>query len=199
MTIDRNPNEGLHAFVFIDHSEERISTVVGNLALHRTGSPRVHWAGSVVGDYLAFAHIWADEPNDLEGVENFIDQEMWNAGVHCNKATELKVVNAKPTKHSTPAVLALVGIKTKHGQAMHVMEQLETIDTKAIEGGREEGWLQGASLVSGHLDIVLQLNAATFMEAQERLLDADLAKIKGIAWTSTAIANGLRGPFAESV
>jgi hypothetical protein len=193
VTIDRDPYEGVHAFVFIDHSEVRISEVVDELARHREGSPRVHWAGSVVGEYLAFAHIWAEHPNAFEALEDFIDTELWNAGVHCKKTTELLVVNGKPTKYATPAVLALVGIKTQHGHAMSVMEQLETIDND-----HEGGWLQGASLVSGHLDIVLQLNADTFEGAQQRLLDPELAKIHGIAWTSTAIANGLRGPFADS-
>ena len=38
MTIDRNPHmRGLHAFVFIDHSEEQVSTVIGDLALHEEG------------------------------------------------------------------------------------------------------------------------------------------------------------------
>ena len=196
MTIERNPYGGLHAFVFIDHSEVRISEVIDDLAHHREGSPRVHWAGSVVGEYLAFAHIWAEEPNAFEALEGFIDTELWNAGVHCKKATELRVVNGKPTKYATPTYLALIGIKTQHGRAMSVMQQLEAIDDQAMKHGREEGWLQGASLVSGHLDIVLQLNAESFEGAQDRLLEPELTGIDGIAWTSTAIANGDRGPFA---
>jgi hypothetical protein len=193
MTVGPNTRApGLHAFVFVDHSEIRVSELIETLAEHRDGSPRVHWAGSVVGDYKAFVHIWADDDEDLAGLQDFIDGTLWDAGAHCQKALELKVAAGKGTKHSTPDVLALVGIKTEHGQAMRVMEELEKIDEAA--GGE---WLQGASLVTGHLDILVQLNAPTLGEAMERILDPRIASLPGVSWTSTAVADGRRGPFAD--
>jgi len=192
MTVGPNIHGGLHAFVFVDHSEVRISELVENLFEYREGSPRVHWAGSVVGDYKAFVHVWDDDPEDLGGLEDFVDGTLWDLGAHCQKALELKVAAGKGTKHATPDVLALIGIKTEHGQAMQVMEELEKIDEAA--GGE---WLQGASLVTGHLDILLQLNADSIAGATERILDPRVAGLRGVAWTSTAVADGRRGPFAE--
>jgi len=191
VTIGPNPVTGMHVFVFIDHSDTQIPAVIKNLAGLRSASPRVHWAGSVIGDYLALAHVIHDDPNDLDGMQTFIETTLWNAGVHCKKATEVAVVNMKGTKIGTPEILALVGIKTEHGRAMSVMEQLESIDDE-----QDRTWLQGASLVTGHLDILLQLNADTLEAAHQRLLDPALANIEGIAWTSTAISDGTRGPFA---
>jgi hypothetical protein len=153
----------------------------------------VWWAGSVVGDYLAFAHIVADDENNLGGLQDFIDTNLWNNGVRCQKAIELLTAKGKGTKHTTPDILALVGIKTQHGRTMSVMEQLDRIDDD--HGG---DWLKGCSLVTGRLDILLQLNARSLKEALRPLTGDEFTGIEGISWTSTAIADGSRRPFGDS-
>ena len=77
-----------------------------------------------------------------------------------------------------------------------VAERLAEID---IDQGQ---WFQGASVVTGDLDIVLQFNADSLDEAMNRLfLDEEFAGllggVEGIASTSTAIADGTAGPWAE--
>lgn len=184
---------GLHAFVFIDRSDQDITSVIDRLATHRKGSPRVLWAGSVVGDYVALAHLWHADEDALGAMQDFIDTTLWNEGVRCHRAIQLAFVK-QVVKIHTPAVIALVGIKADHGRATSVLGQLEAHD-QALGGT----WMIGASLLSGHLDILLQLNAETLSGARRLLLGDDIASIEGIAWTSTAIADGRRGAFAKTV
>jgi len=198
-SIDRNPDGHLHAFVFIDHADAKIASILDEVALtyRRTEFPRVRWAGTAIGDYLAFAHVEVDDQNDLDGLQTFIQDDLWDKGVHCVWSSEIAVINRKGTKKDTPQIISLVGIKTRHGKTRSVAQQLANIDIT-----REGGWFTGASIVNGPLDIILQLNADSLLEAQDQLfLDPEFAGllggVKGIAWTSTAIADGTRGPWAE--
>lgn len=198
-TIDRNPDGHLHGFVFIDHADLKIDDILSAVATkyRRKKFPRVRWAGSVIGDYLALAHVEVDRPDDLAGLQTFMEDALWEEGVHCKKATELAVVNKKGTKKDTPDILGLVGIKTEHGQTMAVAEALAKLDAD-----RGFDWFKGASILNGHIDILLQLNTDTFTQQQDLLfLDKELAgvlgTVPGIAWTSTAIADGSRGPWAK--
>ncbi len=183
----RDADGKLHAFVLIDHTQQRISDVVDGLFELRDPdhekSARVRWAGAFVGDYVGFAHVEAEDRNALKELQDFIEGDVWDAGVHCHWATEV-AINSKGTKRSTPAVIAIVGIKTQHGRAVEVLEQLDD---------RVEGF-KGASLITGHLDILLQLNADTLVGVQELLLQPAL-DIDGIVSTSTAICDGTRSPF----
>jgi DNA-binding Lrp family transcriptional regulator len=198
-TIARNPDGHLHAFVFVDHSDEKIGGILEGVAgeFRRKAFPRVRWAGSVVGDYLALVHIEVDDPNDLNGLQTFIENDLWDKGVHCQQGTEVATINKKGTKKLTPEILALVGIKTKHGHTRKVAERLAEIDWH-----REGGLFKGASILTGRVDILLQLNTGSFLEAQDQLfLDEEIAEIlgdiEGIVSTSTAFADGTRGSWTE--
>jgi len=190
MELTRDEDGKLHAFVFIDHTERKISSVIDDLFDLRDPdnerSARVRWAGAFVGDYIGFAHVEADDQNALSDLQGFLEGDVWDAGVHCKWATEV-AVNVKGTKRSTPAVIAIVAIKTEHGRAVDVLEQL---NPDRIDG------FAGVSLVTGEVDILLQLNADSLVGVQDLLLQPAL-DIEGIVSTSTSICDGTRSRFHE--
>jgi hypothetical protein len=53
---------------------------------------------------------------------------------------------------------------------------------------------KGCSVVLGHLDVVLQLTGDSLDDLNANILS--IQDVKGIASTSTAIADGSRGPFS---
>ncbi len=197
-SIEPDPDGHLHAYVFIDHTDSKISSVLSDVAksYRRDAFPRVRWAGSVIGDYRALMHIEVDDPDDLDSLHEFLDEDLWEKGVHCQTAMSLAVINKKGTKKDTPDVLALVAIKTEFGKTMDVAKALAIVDQEM-----DFAWFNGASILNGQIDILLQLNADSVTQQQERLfLDEGTARIlgdiPGIASTSTAIAEGARGPWS---
>ena len=179
--------EGLHAFVFIDHVDPGVNAtdVVANLFRLESENGRILWASTFVGDYLAFAHIQVDDVDDrknLAGLQDFIEGDLWRAGVHCKFATEVPRPEKVGIKRDTPELIALVGIRTKPGRALEVADALEEV----------EGF-KGCSVVLGHLDVVLQLTGDSFEDLIGNILS--IQGSKGIVSTSTAITDGSRGPF----
>ena len=171
-SVARNEDGHLHVFVFVDHSDTKIPMLL-DFPPRSSGVPefpRIWWAGSVVGDYLVLIHAEVEEQDDLNGMQDFLDDTLWDAGVHCKKATEVAVMNRVGTKHATPDILALVGIKTKPGQTRAVADQLAQIDAD-----HDFTWFSGGSVLTGDLDILLQLNAvySLVLQAQERLFPLD--------------------------
>ena len=168
---------GLHAFVFIDHVDPGVKAagvVDGLFDLDGGNGRRVLWASTFVGDYLAFAHVQVDdkdEANDLASLQEFIENDLWENGVHCSW---------------------LVGIKTHKGQAFHVADVLEgDADHPGVNG------FKGASVVLGHLDVILQLGGETFEEVVDHVVGLQSFEgLDGIVSTSTAITDGRRGPFS---
>lgn len=181
--------EGLHAFVFIDHIDPGVNAadVVGNLFRLESESGRVLWASTFVGDYVAFAHIQVDDTDDdkksLAALQDFIEGDLWRAGVHCKFAVEVPRPDKVGIKRDTPELIALVGIRTKPGRAIEVADALEEV----------EGF-KGCSVVLGDLDVVLQLTADSLEDLIGNILS--IQGSKGIVSTSTAIADGSRGPFS---
>lgn len=182
---------GLHAFVFIDHVDPgvRPAGVVDALFELESKNGRVLWASTFVGDYLAFAHIQVDDidgRHDLAGLQTFIENDLWNEGVHCSWATEIPRPDRVGIKRDTPEVIALVGIKTEKGRAFDVADALE-----AVPG------FKGCSVVLGHLDVVLQLGDKTLKRVFKHIKAMQrMEGLEAIVSTSTAITDGSRGPFA---
>jgi hypothetical protein len=188
---------GLHAFVFIDHIDPdlRPTEVVDHLFHLNSNNGRVLWASTFVGDYLAFAHVQVgdkDDDKDLGRLQDFIDDDLWNEGVHCKWVTEVPQANRVGIKRDTPEIVALVGIKTEQGRAEEVRGRLQG-DFPQGEPG--VAGFKGASVVLGHLDVVLQLRGDSFDDVVQNILG--IQGFDGILSTSTAIADGRRGPFAE--
>jgi len=189
-------DDGLHAFVFVDHTDQPIGSVLGALRkLSGSSHGRVVWAGSFIGDYRALVHVSAEDADDLGGIQDFIERDLWGAGVRCTAGTELKVANFKGTKRSTPDIVGIVGIRTAHGAALAVMEEIARRDPEfADDDARIDGFV-GASLLTGHVDILLQLNADSLTGLHDLLLQPSIASIDGIVSTSTAVGDGGRSPF----
>jgi hypothetical protein len=189
----------LHTYVFVNHSDTKIPVLLDALVKYRRETfPRVWWAGSAVGDYLALIHIEAFGPDDLAETQQFLETKLWDVGVHCLVSTVIAAINKIIAKHSTPDVLGLVGIKTLPGHTMAVAQQLADKDAR-------EGFtlFEGGSVLTGDLDILLQLNGGTLTEINDRLfptepgVDGLLDDIEGIVSTSTAVTDGRRGPFRD--
>jgi hypothetical protein len=188
---------GLHAFVFIDHIDPdlRATEVVDRLFHLRSDNGRVLWASTFVGDYLAFAHVQVgdkDDDKNLGRLQDFIDDDLWSAGVHCKWATEITKPGKVGIKRDTPEIIALVGIETEQGRAEEVRDRLQGEFPKGEPG---VAGFKGASVVLGHLDVVLQVRGDTFDDVVQNILG--IQGFDGILSTSTAIADGTRGPFAE--
>jgi hypothetical protein len=189
---------GLHAFVFIDHVDPGVkaaSVVDGLFGLDGGNGRRVLWASTFVGDYLAFAHVQVDdkdERNDLASLQEFIENDLWDNGVHCSWSTEVVRPDRVGIKRDTPEVIALVGIKTHKGQAFHVADVLEgDADHPGVNG------FKGASVVLGQLDVILQLGGETFEEVVNHVVGLQSFEgLDGIVSTSTAITDGRRGSFS---
>jgi hypothetical protein len=181
---------GLHAFVFIDHLDPgmRISKVITDLFRLESEVGRVLWAAPFVGDYLGFAHIQVDDVdgrNNLAGLQTFIENDLWNDGVHCSYSTEITRPLKVGIKRDTPEIIALVGIKTEHGRAFEVADVLD-----------HASGAKGCSVVLGHLDVVLQLGGDSLEEVVEHIQAMQgMEGLDGIVSTSTAITDGGRGPF----
>jgi hypothetical protein len=198
-SVEPDEDGHLHTYVFVNHSDTKIPVLLDSLVKYRRETfPRVWWAGSAVGDYLALIHIEAFDKDDLAETQHFIEDKLWDAGVHCLVSTVIAAINKVIAKHSTPDVLGLVGIKTVPGDTMAVAQQLAKKDA-------EEGFtlFQGGSVLTGDLDILLQVNGDTLTAVHQRLfpLDPDasglLDEIDNIVSTSTAVADGRRGPFGD--
>ena len=197
--VEPDEDGHLHTYVFVDHSDTKIPVLLKALVKYRrTTFPRVWWAGSAVGDYLALIHVEAFGRDDLAETQRFIENKLWDAGVHCQLGTGVAVINKLPAKHSTPDVLGLVGIRTVPGRTLAVAQQLAEKD--AAQGFT---LFQGGTVLTGDIDILLQVNGGTLTEIHNRLFPLDpgatglLDGIDDIVSTSTAVTDGGRGPFKQ--
>jgi hypothetical protein len=197
--VEPDEDGHLHTYVFVNHSDTKIPVLLDALVKYRrTTFPRVWWAGSTVGDYLALIHIEAFDRDDLAETQRFLENKLWDAGVHCLVSTAIAVINKLIAKHSTPDVLGLVGIKTVPGRTMAVAQQLAQKDA-------DQGFtlFEGGTVLTGDVDILLQVNGETLTQIHERLFPLDpeatglLDGIDDIVSTSTAVTDGGRGPFRD--
>jgi hypothetical protein len=198
-SVEPDEDGHLHTYVFVNHSDTKIPSLLDALVQYRRETfPRVWWAGSAVGDYLALIHIEAFARDDLAETQQFIEENLWEVGVHCLVSTVIAAINKLIAKHSTPDVLGLVGIKTVPGRTMAVAQQLAEKDA-------DQGFtlFQGGSVLTGDLDILLQVNGDSLTAVHQQLFPLEpespglLDGIDDIVSTSTAVTDGRRGPFAE--
>jgi hypothetical protein len=177
---------GLHAFAFIEHVDEGTTPEAVVTEVLNLGSPPdgpVLFASPFVGDYVAFAHVRAE---DLASLQDTIDRDLWPAGVHTTWAVESDYFRdatdagkKKGAKRKSPEVIALSKVRVQRGRIGSVLKEL----------GSVPGFV-GASVVSGDFDILLQTGGDTFDAVAASL--NEVQRIEGITRTSTAFADGRR-------
>lgn len=178
---------GVHAFVLIDQVEpgKRPEDVVA--ALRGLGKPPIMYASAFVGDFIAFAHVRA---RDIRHLQDLMADPIWNAGARCSWHIESRITTFG-AKRKSPGLISLTQVKMRPGTAKAGRSALVSRDP--------EGFV-GASVVSGHFDILLQMTGASNEEIEERV-EAALSDIDGVVRTSTSFADGdrteeLHGPIA---
>ena len=185
---------GLHAFAFVEHVDEGTTPEAVVAEVLNLGSPPdgpVVFASTFVGNYVAFVHVRAE---DLAGLQDIIDRDLWPAGVHTKWSVESdfyrEQTNAGPVmmgaKRKSPQLIALSQVRVQHGRIGSVLKALRPID----------GFV-GASVVSGDFDILLQTGGDTFDDVAATL--NEVQKVDGVLRTSTAFADGRRrGTYSGS-
>jgi DNA-binding Lrp family transcriptional regulator len=129
-----------------------------------------------------------DGEDNLSGLHDLITGPLWELGVHCQYCIEAAVFSGdengeavkKGTKRATPEVIALASIVVEPGKVGDVLQELGHLPH-----------FKGASVVTGDIDILLQLGGDSLTELLETAL-SELQGIEGIVHTSTAVADGTR-------
>lgn len=169
---------GVHAFVLIDQVEsgKRPEDVVA--ALRALGKPPIMYASAFVGDFVAFAHVRA---RNIRHLQDLMADPIWDAGPRCSWHTE-SPISTLGAKRKSPGLISLTKVKMRSGTAKAARSVLVSRDPQGFVG---------ASVVSGHFDLLLQMTGASIEEIEERL-EAALTDIDGVVRTSTSFADGDR-------
>jgi hypothetical protein len=181
---------GLHAFVFIKEVDpgRNIADVVDDIAdpeHFSSDNGRVLFASVVVGSYIGFAHVRADD-GDLPALQRFIYQDLWARGVRCEHAIEGPVytpmaLNALPKgpKRKSPPFCALVRVRTDDDPVAVMREIARRFD--------DSDPFQGASVIFGRADLLVELAGDTLDAVSEPVLSV-IREAPGVLWTDTAFA-----------
>jgi len=174
--LDYSRDDGLHAFVFVDHVARDDTPKA--LAKRLRGMSEVVFASDAVGSYLAFAHLRLDDRDDLSGLQDLISGALREQGLRCKYGLEVGTYRVG-AKRSTPDIIGLVSIVVRVGALDAVIEAFEELDV-----------VKGASILTGDFDILAQVNGVTVDEVLEKIMQ--LQGIDGIVHTSTALMDGRR-------
>ena len=178
---------GVHAFVLIDQVEPGKTPEEVVAALRALGKPPIMYASAFVGDFVAFAHVRA---RDIRHLQDLMAEPIWSAGARCSWHTEssIRIMGAK---RKSPGLIALTQVKMRPATAK---------PARALLVSRKPEGFVGASVVSGHFDMLLQMTGSSIDDVEERV-EAALSGIDGVIRTSTSFADGdrteeLHGPIA---
>src|SRR5438552_8790124 len=152
------PYEGVHAFIFIREVDpgDGIRAIVARLEdqglVNKDAGP-VFFASDFAGAFKGFVHAGAD---DLTALLDLLAGQLWDAGVHCEPALEGTVSGADTAqplgpKRRSPPYCALVRIDLRRDTSVDPLEVLSRL--------RDVSLFQGASIVFGDFDILLELGA----------------------------------------
>jgi len=155
------PYEGVHAFLFIREVDpgDSIRAIVARLnerGLVNKDEGPVFFASDFVGAFKGFVHAGAD---DLTALLNLLAGALWDAGVHCEPTLEGTVSGtdvALPLgpKRQSPPYCALVRIDLRRDPSVDPLVVLSRL--------RDVSLFQGASVVFGDFDILLELGAEDY-------------------------------------
>ena len=177
--------EGVFAYVFIDAADpgKSVRGLVGKLqgtereiAVEMVA--RVRFATTVVGAYEGFAVVQGRELSDLDNLLQ--EGELWadqkSALVEVGKGT-------RPAKRDTCEMLAIVRIRTRHGESQAVFDRLNGL----VE---DDERYHGVSMVCGSFDILLTLDAPDIETLKELVMGLQtLDGLEGIVRTETSFAD----------
>jgi hypothetical protein len=180
---------GVHAFVLIDQIEPGKTPEDVVAALRALGKPPIMYASAFIGDFVAFAHVRA---RNLRHLQDLMADPIWNAGPRCTWHTESPITTLG-AKRKSLGLISLTKVRMRSGTARAA---------RSVLVSREPQGFVGASVVSGHFDLLLQMTGDSIEEIEERLEGA-LADIEGVVRTSTSFADGdrteeLHGPIPEN-
>lgn len=172
------PYDGVHGFVFLYTDDENNPAEVIE-AIRRYLDPDegpVFFASEFPeGDFAGFAHFSAD---DLEGLMNFVDTELFDAGVRSDYATEGSVlqkpgVNIMPMgpKRKSPRHCAICRVRTTESPVEVLTRIAEAFDYSEP--------LVGASRVIGTFPLLVELGSDN--EEGLRAAVRQLRDVEGVA------------------
>lgn len=177
--------EGVFAYVFIDAADpgksvRRLVKKLQGVEREVNGETvsRVRFATVVVGAYEGFAVV---QGRGLSDVENLLqEEELWadqkRAHVEGGKGF-------RPAKRDSCEMLAIVRIRTRHGESQAVFDTLNAL----VEGDER---YHGVSMVFGSFDILLVLDAPDIEPLKELVMGLQtMDGLEGIVRTETSFAD----------
>lgn len=179
--------EGEFGYVFIEAADpgKSVRRLVNKLqGAERTKNgdvvARVRFATVAVGDYEGFAVVQGRELSDL--ADFLEEEELWAD----QKKTNLEGGKGfRPAKRDGCQMLAIVRIRTRHGEAQAVFDTLDGL----VRGDEEETY-HGVSMVFGSFDILFTIDAPDIETAKELVMDLQtMDGLDGIVRTETAFAD----------
>jgi hypothetical protein len=143
----------------------------------------VRFASPLVGSYLGFIARTTPSTEDLVETQSQLPGLLRQRGVTSYElATGLEPYqhpgNFQPLwpKRRSPTHCALVRIRVAPGQGHSVLEAVANLST-----------FQGAALVAGRYDLLLELGADDFETLRQSLL-GELHEVQGIVWSDSGFA-----------
>jgi hypothetical protein len=171
--MDIRTQEGkIEAYVFERHIEGKsISALRSDFA----SQPGVAFVAQFVGAFQLFARVVVDE---LAELQNLIDGDYRNAGIHSDWSVNLTGQRVAAPKRASPDICALVCVKANGNP----FEIIEAIDQEF------DGTSYGAAVVTAaDFDLLVDLGADSIEAVIDRV--KQLRRIDGIGRTATAVAD----------
>ena len=173
--MDIRTQEGkIEAYVFERHVEGKsISALRSDLA----GQPGVAFVAQFVGAFQLFARVVVDE---LAELQNLIDGDYRNAGIHSDWSVNLTGQRVAAPKRASPDICALVCAKSTGDP----FEIIDAIDAEFDGTGIPYG---AAVVTAADFDLLVDLGADDVESVIDRV--KRLRRVDGIGRTATAIAD----------
>ena len=151
---------------------------------------QVKFVAHFIGSFAVYTRM---ESRSLEDAQTFIAGPLWDAGVHSETSTELKVSSIRGPKRASPPYCALVRVRA----AGSPFALLDALDEAFKDKFDENTYWYGAAVVSGRgFDVLVDLGRPSFEELWTAIAD-DLLTVEGIGGTDSSFAylpgNAIRG------
>ena len=177
----------MHVFSHTIEPGKSIRQVVESVGKNRD---HVKFVAHFIGSFLVYTRI---ETPSLGDAQTFMAGPLWDAGVHSQTSTEIKVSRIMGPKRASPPYCALVRVRA----AGSPFDLLDALDETFKSKFNENTYWYGAAVVSGRgFDVLVDLGRPSFEELWKAIVD-DLLTVEGIAGTDSSFAylpgNAIRG------